>query len=440
MRRTNLSLRTSDRESPPDVLLDARASQRGVQRALVFGALFIGVSLVITFAGFEWRSESLLREQQLLQARAFTEEIVATRQFVAMHGGVYVPDSVETTLNPFLARIPGLRTSIVDRQGRRYVLQNPAVVTQSVGRILAGRPGGRVEFRLSSDKPIDPANRARGFEAEAIRRFESEKLSEYYARRRSGGDEYFMYARSLPVELRCLQCHASQGYRTGQVRGAISVRIPTSSLDAEIRHTRWLVALALVGALGTLLLVLYLISRHLLHNLLDAEDRLRTLATLDALTGIENRRMGMRRLADELARADRNGTPLAAVMFDLDNFKRVNDTFGHSAGDEVLAAAARGLAREARPYDAVSRIGGEEFLVLLPDVSADNALAAGERLRASVAVVTAEVLDGGVTVSGGIALYRPGSGESPDALLRRTDDALYEAKRAGRDRLRLAEE
>jgi diguanylate cyclase len=158
-------------------------------------------------------------------------------------------------------------------------------------------------------------------------------------------------------------------------------------------------------------------------------------ASEDPLTGLANRRLLDRRLAAEIARARREIKPLSAISLDLDHFKRVNDTFGHAAGDEVLVHVAHILRAELRGADLAARSGGEEFCLLLPGIAGDDAWSVAERIRQRVEANPTE-LEGGtsvpVTVSLGIATLQ--QDDSADALLARADQAMYRAKRDGRNR------
>jgi diguanylate cyclase (GGDEF)-like protein len=172
-----------------------------------------------------------------------------------------------------------------------------------------------------------------------------------------------------------------------------------------------------------------------------AKARLEEMARTDAGTGLPNRRAFFDDLADEFQRAQRYGRPLALLMLDLDRFKRVNDLYGHQFGDRVLAETALTLRRQLRTSDLVARYGGEEFVVVLPETTQRDAMVVAEKLRAAV---EAQVLDENEsaavrsTVSVGVASV-PAPGVTSDAeLLRRADEALYEAKRAGRNRVEAA--
>ncbi len=161
---------------------------------------------------------------------------------------------------------------------------------------------------------------------------------------------------------------------------------------------------------------------------------------MDALTETYNRRFGLARLHEEFARSVRSGSPLGLLMLDLDHFKVVNDTFGHLVGDRVLRAAAAACRRIIREGDVLVRYGGEEFLILLPGAALADLAETGERVRRSIAAMV--VADGdqriGITVSIGGASFPEEGVESPDALVELADDALYAAKRSGRDRVQLA--
>ncbi len=167
----------------------------------------------------------------------------------------------------------------------------------------------------------------------------------------------------------------------------------------------------------------------------QAEEELRRLARTDALTGLANRRSLLDALSSERERSLRFGTPLCLVMADLDNFKAVNDTHGHSVGDRVLRHVTGLLQGGVRSVDTVGRIGGEEFCVLLPQTGLAQGLEAARRLVERARSMPLELEGGGAlrqTVSCGVAQF-DGS-ESVDALLRRADAALYRAKSLGRDR------
>ncbi len=169
-------------------------------------------------------------------------------------------------------------------------------------------------------------------------------------------------------------------------------------------------------------------------ELRDRAEQLERLAYSDVLTGLANRRFLQRQLAAMVSSARRHGRPFSVALVDVDRFKAINDHHGHGTGDAVLVELGRRLGRRLRTEDHLGRFGGEEFLVLLPETGANDAAAVGEALRREVAGrrFEADEAELALTVSVGWATL---GDESPDELLWRADQALYRAKREGRDRV-----
>jgi diguanylate cyclase (GGDEF)-like protein/PAS domain S-box-containing protein len=164
----------------------------------------------------------------------------------------------------------------------------------------------------------------------------------------------------------------------------------------------------------------------------DAYNRVRELAHKDALTGVANRRCLDSLLSDLLATFTRTGLHFSAILCDLDYFKRVNDRWGHPAGDAILQSFAGCLHAGARRNDLVGRYGGEEFMVLMPGSRLEGAEKLANRFRSTLAHCAQHALEGGrVTASFGVTEVVPG--DTTDSLVSRVDRALYEAKRLGRD-------
>jgi diguanylate cyclase len=173
-------------------------------------------------------------------------------------------------------------------------------------------------------------------------------------------------------------------------------------------------------------------------KLKDAYRRIEELAELDELTGSYNRRCIMRMLDEEIARSRRIEAPCSVALIDLDWFKRINDTYGHPTGDEVLRTFAITTFANIRTIDRFGRYGGEEFLLVLPDTATDGAAQILERLREIIADLDWSAFSPGmrVTISAGVATLRPR--ETPDTFLARADSALYSAKAKGRNRIACA--
>src|SRR5579884_814522 len=169
-------------------------------------------------------------------------------------------------------------------------------------------------------------------------------------------------------------------------------------------------------------------------QLIEARDRLRFEATHDALTGVWNRRAILEFLDHEIARSFRHSTALSALLIDVDHFKSINDTYGHSTGDRVLLEIARTMNELMRSYDFLGRFGGEEFLAILPTADETGAAEVGERLRDHVRrIKLADEPQINISISIGACTHN--GNESAGEMLEMVDSALYRAKAAGRNRV-----
>jgi two-component system cell cycle response regulator len=207
--------------------------------------------------------------------------------------------------------------------------------------------------------------------------------------------------------------------RRGQAAGADDfLSKPVAQLELQIRIAAMLRIKSLTDALDA------------------ANRRLSELADIDGLTQVANRRRVEEWLHAEFERAKRYRRPMVVQLLDIDHFKRVNDTHGHAVGDAVLRTVAQALAATVRQSDHVGRWGGEEFLVVAPEVDRAGAIALGERLRRRVEQQTVAVEGGvGATVSIGVVAWDGCAETTAAALVKSADEALYEAKAAGRNRV-----
>ncbi|MCP3468369.1 GGDEF domain-containing protein [Bradyrhizobium sp. CCGUVB23] len=181
-------------------------------------------------------------------------------------------------------------------------------------------------------------------------------------------------------------------------------------------------------------------TQRALQQLQLSNQRLERLAATDPLTGAGNRRHFIEHIGDEIARTKRSGAPLSLLSIDLDHFKHINDSRGHSVGDEVLRAFVRKCLEAIRPYDSVARVGGEEFMVLLPGATLDAACTVAERLRSAIEGAAFDVgaqPSVGLTISVGVSEFGR-DGDTLDGFLNVADQRLYRAKFEGRNRVIVA--
>jgi diguanylate cyclase (GGDEF)-like protein len=199
------------------------------------------------------------------------------------------------------------------------------------------------------------------------------------------------------------------------------------------------VSLAILTLLLILLTVFYIafkIVKHTTSELVLAQDELQSLATIDSLTSVYNRHYIFKQLKIEAARVFREKGKLSIVLIDLDFFKKINDSYGHQVGDEVLQEVAKTIQNNIREYNTVGRYGGEEFLILLPNSDSDSAVEIAERIRQSIEDIVIEcdkqILS--ITISAGVStLSYPEV--NIERLIKRADDALYIAKGNGRNKV-----
>jgi len=407
-----------------------------VRRFIVQVAIVLGLFTTAVVIGIYWRTDRLVMDGARQEADSFLDLVVTMRAWNAIHDGVYVRKSTSAPTNEYLRQL-GIEADTSTVGGTQLTLRNPAAMTREISDLTLA--SGGVSFRLTSLDPVNPGNAPDEWERAALEGFAAGKGSIETVADGPNGRVY-RRIRPLLANNECLHCHAAQGYEAGDVRGALSVSVPLTARDAQLRANAvgltvlWAVLIAGLGA------AMYVLVYRMAARIELSEQRLEYLATTDELTGLPNRRAAIDRLRSELSRAQRTKSSLGVAIIDIDHFKRVNDLHGHDAGDRVLVTVAGVLQDGLREYDLVGRIGGEEFIVVAPQVEADELRALAERLRASVA--EHEVAVGGtslrITVSAGCAMAQEGE-ETTERLLKAADEALYAAKAAGRNQVAFAD-
>jgi two-component system, cell cycle response regulator len=217
-----------------------------------------------------------------------------------------------------------------------------------------------------------------------------------------------------------------------------SFLVPLKSLEKGVQHLSegdldYEISLMTSDELGQLAATL----NEMAGKLKQTQTELQDLAIKDGLTGLYNRREFNKQIKAEIERSQRYQHDCSLLMMDIDYFKKLNDTYGHQGGDEALQAVAKLLQHEVRPVDRVSRYGGEEFVVILPQTSVDSAAIVAERLRSAIAthlVPVSPTESIHISVSIGFATF-PDYAKSEEALISCADQALYHAKRTGRNRV-----
>jgi len=401
-------------------------------------AFVIFVWTVVVIASLAWgayghRHEALNIAYQ--NAITTITKDIAFRDWVASHGGVYVAPTEQTPPNPYLHFLP--ERDVVTTTGKKLTLMNPAYVLREAQSLYKGEHGESAH--ITSLKPLNPKNVPDEWEKLVLARFERGER-EVKEVTQTDGVQQLRVMRAFMVDEVCMKCHAHQGYKVGDIRGGVSAIIPLKPLfDIEARDIRdlsishgiiWLLGLAGIGAHN------FVRRREI--GRISRQQELEHLASTDPLTGLANRRTLMLRAEQELARAKRYGSELSLLMADIDFFKKVNDTYGHQAGDVVLKKLADVFLLALRDIDFAARFGGEEFVLLLPETNAENALKTAERLRASVNDTQVSLQQGGMvkfTISIGVSSYSSSGNDSVEKLISGADKALYAAKETGRNKV-----
>jgi diguanylate cyclase (GGDEF)-like protein len=397
----------------------------------IYKTFIISTSLVIAlvlsgiFLDMAIRTRQLLNEENIIQARIVFNTIVLARKWNANYGGVYVEKKNGIESNPYLEN-PDIRT--VD--GRVFTLRNPALMTREISEYAEKE--GMFKFHITSLRLMNPHNKPDEFEEKALRQFETGAAKELSQTELINKRRYFRYMAPLYIEQDCLQCHKHQNYAIGEVRGGISISLDIEELQSKIKYNT--ITIAVFGIITTLLLLglIYFFMSRLIKRLDEARQTIEKIAITDALTEMFNRRHIMSRFEEEFEKFKRLKKNVSCIMADIDNFKSINDSYGHLVGDQVLKAISHRIRNTIRAYDILGRYGGEEFLIIMPDTKLEDASGLAERIRTRVKEET--INNATVTLSLGVVCIQEGD-RSLDDIIRRADQNLYRAKKDGKDRV-----
>ena len=308
-------------------------------------------------------------------------------------------------------------------------------------------------FKLAAESPRNVINTADAPERDLLRRMRAGELARYSELVKVKGHYSLYYA--IPIDKTtssCLLCHGDPRMAPremleqygdkrafheseGEIRALISIRLP---LDAQIKSARR-IFIRLSAGTGLMLILLFSVVLFSVIKLeqrqqiiLSQNEQLTRLATVDMLTGIYNRQGFVTIMEQKLAGGKRHELSLSLIMMDLDFFKKINDTYGHGAGDMVLKTTGKLLREVRRASDIVARWGGEEFVIACPHTNLDGAVKLAEKIQSRLAGqdFSAEIC---MTASFGVAQCRPQ--DTLDSLVSRADMALYRSKENGRNQI-----
>ena len=398
---------------------------------LILWTIVISLSL---YANYRLNTKHLIDIGTTIARSSFNKDILY-RRWNAAQGGVYAKQSALTTPNPYLHVA---ERDISTPLGNKLTMINPAYMTRQVHEI--GQKENGIQGHITSLNPIRPENKPDLWEREALERFER-GTKEVSSIEEMNGHNYLRWMRPLITEQGCLKCHQQQGYKLGQIRGGISQSVPMAVLDNLVKGNLRSLWVKHVGLWLIVSLLIYYSYRVLLGKTLalsKANQKLGELALTDVLTGLSNRRYAMQNLKRLWGESIENNLPLACMMIDADGFKKVNDSYGHDAGDVVLCQLATELKDIVRTDDIVCRLGGDEFFIICPDTNEEGAMNIANIVHAKISQMTVKVADGvwHGSISIGVAVKRD-SMKNLEELIKAADLGVYAAKSAGKNCVRI---
>ena len=369
----------------------------------------------------------------LSKARSHFHSIVLTRRWNAVYGGVFVEKKEGVESNPYLKN-PDIETN----DGKIFTKKNPSLMTREIS--VYAVIDSLLLFHMTSLKPINPLNAPDSFEKESLQSFEKGMYRENYSKEKRGDNVYYRYIAPLYTEEGCLKCHAEQGYKVGDIRGGISVSFDITETERELAQNKYIiVALSILSTICLLGIIYYFIVT-LMRKLEKLRKEIEVLVVTDVLTGAYNRRFLYTKLNEEVEKSKRYNHDLSCIILDIDFFKKVNDTYGHIIGDMVLKQTVEIIKANCRTSDIVSRYGGEEFVVVLPETNLDGSFTVSEKIRKAISSHKFSCDQGkvlSISVSLGVYAITPKylhEITTIDNIIKNADDALLRAKNSGRDR------
>lgn len=403
-----------------------------------FNLLLVAIFL-LSLVGAAWYYHHALESDAISDVRQNSQVLMETALAIRS----YTTDEIKPHLDPL--------------NDKRFLPQTvPAfAATETLRRLRDRFPA--YEYKEAVLNPTNPRDRASDWERTLIEKFRADATQTELTGLQGEGVQRSVYvARPIIIkQAQCLACHSVPaaapasmlqiygekngfGWQMNETIGMQVVKLPMLYPLEKARRTFYSFMWSLLCIFGLMFLALNLVMSGLvIEPMARINKQLEELATKDFLTDLVNRRRFFEHLESAMADARIQNTGLSVVMFDLDFFKRINDTFGHDSGDVVLKNTALRVRELLRGSDCAARFGGEEFIILLRETRIDAALAIAEAVRSKIATVPYDLV-GAVSASFGVAEWN--TKEDARALINRADRALYVAKQTGRNRVIRADE
>lgn len=383
------------------------------------------VLLSLSLAGYNQYDHSMKIAKDILSANF--DKDTSFRAWGTSHGGVYVPiDKPRTTPSLYMSHI--VDRDIVTPSGKKLTLMNPAYMIRQLNEETIGLYGTKAH--ITALEILNPNNVADAWEKKALHKFQKESsLNEVLEFSDVNGVRNMRLIRPMQVADGCLKCHGHQeSYLNTKTAGAVSVSIPMTDIQKlAMKSFKNTIYVHIVFLLMGLFLINFIYRKEQ-----KAIDELETLANNDSLTGLPNRHAYNERI-EELMNDD-SVENIYMLFMDLDNFKTINDTLGHSVGDLLLQNVAKRLENRITNFNMFSRFGGDEFVFIFTNIDqVETIQSIAQRIhQVFIEVFMLKSYDVYSSVSIGISIY-PQSAQNAEGLLRNADVAMYCAKRAGKN-------
>lgn len=386
---------------------------REKENKIIFIILSITICIAIigsSFALARYRNKVLMNEVKL-RANTVTELVMLFRSWLLEQKAVYVKDA------------KGYHIA----QEKEFYKKAPANVIHEISDSISNK-NIKYSFRVVSLKPTNRNNYPKNEELEALKSFQSK--SEIFSKTvNDNGKYYYYYVIPLTFKEACIKCHSAVGVKINE-QGGLAVKIDITEyikLMAKNYYSNLIMA-ALLSAL-----LVFLVYKVIYLKIEAKISNYAALAKTDSLTGLYNHSTFME-IIEELLK--NKNSKFGIIIADLDDFKKINDTYGHQAGDYVLKEVATLFSKEFRDTDIIARYGGEEFAMILPNTDPDTVQNVAERIRKNIQEMQlnylGEILK--ITISIGLANY-PKDVVSKDELISHADKNLYYAKNHGKNQI-----
>jgi diguanylate cyclase (GGDEF)-like protein len=385
----------------------------------------LAVLFSLLFVAFNQYQQSFETARNV--ARANFDKDQAFRQWATTHGGVYVPvDMKRTPPSPYLSHIS--ERDVTTDKGKKLTLMNPAYMLRQMMDEYSGLYGAK--GHITALERLNKNNAPDAWEKDALEKFRRDaSLQEIVELTTIDNKAHMRLIRPMEVTPGCLTCHAHQpSYLKYKTVGGVSVSVSMAEIyNLSIKSFyKTLLVHILFWFVGMLLF------RFVYKKEKEAKDELNYFANHDSLTGLPNRHAYIKKIT-ELISSEEKGDSFALVFMDLDNFKTVNDSLGHTLGDMLLQNVTQRLKDELHEYEEFYRFGGDEFVLLFSakqgkEIVENSVLKIHEILKKPFKLKNYEVY---TTLSIGISIY-PDDAKDAETLLRNADVAMYDAKQSGR--------